>query len=109
MSKRQIRLGAFLFGVGHHLAAWRAPEIDPSAYTRFEHFRDLTQSAERAGFDAVFFADNVALPGGLDDFNALVVPELRRRGLISGQPAGSTLREHLGLARPGARAPAPVN
>ncbi|MCI3135631.1 LLM class flavin-dependent oxidoreductase [Phenylobacterium aquaticum] len=63
MSKRHIRLGAFLFGVGHHLAAWRAPEVDPAAYTRFEHFRDLTLSAERAGFDAVFFADNVALPG----------------------------------------------
>lgn len=63
MSDRKIRLGAFLFGVGHHLAAWRHPDVDPSAALRFEHFARLATSAEAAGFDAVFFADNVALPG----------------------------------------------
>lgn len=40
------------------------------------------------------------LPGGLDDFIALVLPELRRRGLFRERYAGKTLREHLGLARP---------
>jgi FMN-dependent oxidoreductase (nitrilotriacetate monooxygenase family) len=38
-----------------------------------------------------------ALPGGLDDFLALVVPELQRRGLFRNAYQGSTLREHLGL------------
>ncbi|MDN7488776.1 LLM class flavin-dependent oxidoreductase [Burkholderia sp. AU45274] len=40
------------------------------------------------------------LPGGLDDFIALVLPELRRRGLFRDDYAGHTLREHLGLRRP---------
>ncbi|WP_281178397.1 LLM class flavin-dependent oxidoreductase [Amycolatopsis jejuensis] len=40
------------------------------------------------------------LPGGLDDFVDLVVPELRRRGLFRTEYTGTTLREHYGLARP---------
>ncbi len=38
-----------------------------------------------------------ALPGGLDDFLELVIPELQRRGLFRTEYAGSTLRSHLGL------------
>jgi alkanesulfonate monooxygenase SsuD/methylene tetrahydromethanopterin reductase-like flavin-dependent oxidoreductase (luciferase family) len=37
------------------------------------------------------------LPGGLDDFLALVVPELQRRGLFRTAYTGATLRHHLGL------------
>ena len=40
------------------------------------------------------------LPGGLDDFCDLVVPELQRRGLFREGYAGTTLRDHLGLPRP---------
>jgi FMN-dependent oxidoreductase (nitrilotriacetate monooxygenase family) len=40
------------------------------------------------------------LPVGLSDFTKLVVPELQRRGLFRTEYEGSTLREHLGLARP---------
>lgn len=40
------------------------------------------------------------LPVGLADFNSLVIPELQRRGLFRTAYTGSTLREHLGLARP---------
>ena len=40
------------------------------------------------------------LPGGLTDFIALVLPELRRRGLFRSEYEGRTLREHLGLKRP---------
>ena len=40
------------------------------------------------------------LPGGLDDFVNLVVPELQRRGLFRREYTGTTLRDHLGLARP---------
>jgi alkanesulfonate monooxygenase len=40
------------------------------------------------------------LPGGLDDFVELVVPELRRRGLFRSEYEGRTLRDNLGLARP---------
>ena len=37
------------------------------------------------------------LPGGLDDFLALVVPELQRRGVFRTAYTGTTLRGHLGL------------
>jgi FMN-dependent oxidoreductase (nitrilotriacetate monooxygenase family) len=43
------------------------------------------------------------LPGGLDDFVELVLPELRRRGLFRTEYDGHTLRQHLGLARPVSR------
>jgi N-acetyl-S-(2-succino)cysteine monooxygenase len=40
------------------------------------------------------------LPGGLEDFVDLVVPELQRRGLVRTEYTGTTLRENLGLKRP---------
>jgi alkanesulfonate monooxygenase len=39
-------------------------------------------------------------PGGVEEFCDLVVPELQRRGLFRKAYGGSTLRDHLGLARP---------
>ena len=43
------------------------------------------------------------MPGGLDDFVDLVVPELQRRGLFRTRYEGTTLRENLGLKRPANR------
>ncbi|MFC0576981.1 LLM class flavin-dependent oxidoreductase [Paraburkholderia solisilvae] len=43
------------------------------------------------------------LPAGLDDFVDKVVPELQRRGIFRREYEGATLREHLGLPRPGNR------
>src|SRR6185369_12463562 len=43
------------------------------------------------------------VPGGLDDFIELVIPELRRRGLFRSEYEGSTLRENLGLKFPNHR------
>lgn len=40
------------------------------------------------------------LPGGLDDFAALVIPELQRRGLFRKEYEASTLRGNLGLGVP---------
>ncbi|WP_245217168.1 hypothetical protein [Roseomonas nitratireducens] len=39
-------------------------------------------------------------PGGLDDFSELVVPILQERGVFRRAYTGTTLRDHLGLARP---------
>jgi FMN-dependent oxidoreductase (nitrilotriacetate monooxygenase family) len=41
------------------------------------------------------------MPGAYEDFARLVVPELQRRGLFHRDYAGTTLRENLGLPRPG--------
>jgi FMN-dependent oxidoreductase (nitrilotriacetate monooxygenase family) len=42
-------------------------------------------------------------PAAFSDFVELVVPELRRRGLFREDYTGTTLRDHLGLARPANR------
>ncbi len=43
------------------------------------------------------------IPGALDDFCNLVVPELQKRGLFRTEYEGDTLRENLGLPRPECR------
>ena len=40
------------------------------------------------------------LPGGCEDFVAMITPELQRRGLFRKEYEGRTLRENLGLERP---------
>ncbi|KCB42407.1 nitrilotriacetate monooxygenase component A [Bordetella hinzii 5132] len=59
----------------------------------------LQQWFEEEGADG-FNIMSPWLPGGLDDFIELALPELRRRGLVRSEYQGSTLREHLGLHRP---------
>lgn len=63
-SKRQLRLGAFLQGVGHHVAAWRHPDVDPAEATQLEPLKHLARVAERGKFDAIFLADVVGFPEG---------------------------------------------
>jgi FMN-dependent oxidoreductase (nitrilotriacetate monooxygenase family) len=41
------------------------------------------------------------VPGAYEDFVSFVVPELQQRGLFRKEFAGTTLRENLGLPRPG--------
>lgn len=48
------------------------------------------------GFNIMF----PTLPGGLDGFVDMLVPELQGRGLFRKNYEGTTLREHLGLPRP---------
>ncbi len=43
------------------------------------------------------------LPGGLEAVVRKLIPELQRRGIFRRDYAGTTLREHLGLPRPGNR------
>nr|OQO27376.1 hypothetical protein B0A51_05268 [Rachicladosporium sp. CCFEE 5018] len=51
------------------------------------------------GFTVVF----PYLPQGLDDVTERLVPELQKRGIFRKEYEGKTLREHLGLPRPGNR------
>lgn len=60
MSKRQIKLGAFVPGGGQHLAAWRHPDSPADGYLNLEHYKQLVQTAERGLFDAYFLADGLA-------------------------------------------------
>lgn len=60
---RQLSLGAFLMATGHHVAAWRHPDV-PADTLDFAQYRHLARIAEAAKFDALFVADSVAAPTG---------------------------------------------
>jgi alkanesulfonate monooxygenase len=57
----------------------------------------------RSGACDGFILQPSYLPGELDDLAALLIPELQRRGLVRVGYDGTTLRDHLGLARPKSR------
>ncbi|NAS97253.1 LLM class flavin-dependent oxidoreductase [Pseudomonas syringae] len=61
---RQMKLGAFLMATGHHVAAWRHPDVPADAGLDFKHYRHLAQVAEAAKFDTLFVADSVAAATG---------------------------------------------
>lgn len=62
-----MHLGAFIFGVGHHLAAWRHPDTQAGGHTQLQTLLGWARLAEQAKFDALFFADNVGLSHGPAD------------------------------------------
>jgi len=68
-----------------------------------EHVADQLEERFRAKAADGFNVMPATLPGGLDDFVDLVVPELQRRGLVRTEYAGVTLRDHLGLPKPSVR------
>jgi alkanesulfonate monooxygenase len=50
-----------------------------------------------------FLIQPAHLPGGLDDFVEMVIPELQNRGIFRTEYEGTTLRDNLGLPRPTSR------
>lgn len=59
--KKQLKLGAFLPGSGHHIAAWRHPQARPDGGLNIQHYKRLAQTAERGKFDMIFLADGLAV------------------------------------------------
>ena len=87
--------------IAHAVAGARAKAVDP----RLAASRSPTtwsNGSRKDGCDG-FNIMPPFLPGGLDDFVELVIPELQRRGLFRTEYEGRTLREHLGLPRPPSR------
>ena len=64
-----------------------------------DQMEEWLETGASDGFNIMF----PYLPEGLDDFVDRVVPELQRRGLFRKEYEGTTLRENLGLPRPGNR------
>ena len=65
-----------------------------------EEIVDQMQEWHDAGVADGFNLMPPELPGSLEDFVGLVVPELQKRGLFRTEYEGDTLREHLGLPCP---------
>jgi alkanesulfonate monooxygenase len=70
-----------------------------TAQTIADQMQEWLDSEGCDGFNVMF----PWLPGGLDVFVDKVVPELQRRGIFRREYEGRTLRENLGLPRPGNR------
>lgn len=107
MSARKLHLNLFVYPGGHHEAAWRHHGTDPTRLLDIGFYQDLARSAERAAFDAVFFADGPSLADNvryasrfrLEPFTWLsaVAAATERIGLIA--TASTTYTEPYNLAR----------
>ncbi|MFH8337111.1 LLM class flavin-dependent oxidoreductase [Streptomyces sp. AM6-12] len=58
-----MRLGAFLYPTGYHVAAWRHPEVPADAGVNFAHYAELARTAERGALDFLFLPDSSAMRG----------------------------------------------
>ncbi|MCB5189483.1 LLM class flavin-dependent oxidoreductase [Methylobacillus arboreus] len=55
-----MHINLFLFGCGHHNAAWRHPDSQVERLGDIRYYEEMAQLAERGKLDAVFFADGHA-------------------------------------------------
>ena len=63
-----MKLGLFVQGGGHHVAAWRHPSVPNGASQSFAHHAEIAKLGEQGLFDMIFFADAVGTFGP-DDIN----------------------------------------
>lgn len=54
-----MHLGIFVLGTGHHVAAWRHPEVVPEGAEDFEFFKEVAQLAEKGKLDMLFLSDGL--------------------------------------------------
>ena len=60
---KQLRLGGFFSVPGNHLVGWRHPDAIPTYDMDFQGYAHITQVAEAAKFDTIFFQDTVGVAG----------------------------------------------
>ena len=86
----RVGLYQYLAGARGHWVVVGTPE------TIADRMQEWFENGAADGFNVL----PPVLPGSLDDFVDLVIPELQRRGLFRTAYEGTTLRENLALARP---------
>lgn len=111
-ASRQMKLGAFLWATGHHIAAWRHPKAHVRAGIDIDHYIRLARTAEAAKFDMIFCEDaaglreaNVGIASqtsrsiGFEPISLLsaLAVQTSRIGLVS--TASTSYNEPYGLAR----------
>ena len=63
---KPLHLNLFIFGCGHHRAAWRHPDSAAEQLGDIRYYEALARTAERGKFDAVFFADGASMENVAD-------------------------------------------
>ena len=91
MSKRQLKLGAMIHGVGHGWGEWRHPDALADASVNFAFYKQQAQLAEAGKFDFAFIADSLHIhekssPHYLNRFEPLTILS-----------ALAAVTEHIGL------------
>jgi len=104
---RQMHLNLFIHSRGHHEASWRHQLSTPLSVYDIRYYQDLAQRAERACFDSIFLADQLALPDdiaqgprtGLEPVTVLAATAVatNRIGMIA--TCSTTYTEPFNLAR----------
>ncbi|MBV9532655.1 MAG: LLM class flavin-dependent oxidoreductase [Bradyrhizobium sp.] len=100
MTKRQLKLGAFMRPVSIHTGAWRYPGAWADANFNFAHIQQLIRKLEAGKFDAFFMADHLAV------LNMPINALKRSHTVTSFEPftllsALSAVTEHIGLIATG--------
>ncbi|WP_322922367.1 LLM class flavin-dependent oxidoreductase [Paenibacillus campi] len=78
MSKRQLKFGAIIHGIGGSMSTWRHPEVQADASVSFDFYKRQAQKAEEGKFDLVFIADGLfinekSLPHFLNRFEPVTI------------------------------------
>ncbi len=74
MTKPEMKLGAFLWATGHHIAAWRHPDAYVKGGVDVDHYVELARIAEAAKFDLIFCED----AAGVREANAAIASQTSR-------------------------------
>lgn len=103
-AQRQRHLGVFVLGTGNHSAGWRYPgaavsNLDRAVTQEIARIADIPEEWFVTGAAEGFNILPPHFSGAFADFVDLVVPELQHRRLYRREYRGTTLRDHLGLAR----------
>ena len=89
-------MSEFAFQLAQRAGGYGGLSMVGTPATIADTMQEWLESEASDGFNVMF----PYLPGGLDDFVDLVVPELQRRGIFRTEYQGTTLRDHLGLRVP---------
>lgn len=57
---KQMSLGLFLMGTGHHIASWRHKNVPADGSEDIRFFQNLASIAERGKFDMLFLSDGLS-------------------------------------------------
>lgn len=99
MTKRMMKLGMSMRGIGYHVAAWRHPDVPADGTLRFDHYVRNAQMAEQGLFDMIFFADGIGVrerdePRGSLARSGYEIVEMEPMTLL---PALAAVTKHIGL------------
>ena len=92
-----MKLGLFMLGGGHHIAAWRDPSTPKGAALDIQHYIEIARIGERGLFDFIFTADTNAFFYGDDIHKLRRTPEALRLEPLTLLSALAMATKNIGL------------